>query len=146
MLDFTKTPKLRIEQSSKGYIILNSGSAMTFDENAPLTLKLSFLNEKGEQPFSFFIEFLFENRENEEHSVKVQENKDKQLVTITCINFNNAFGTGIVQPAIVAKYLSTDIYLRFWIYALGDNNVAKKIDYCFYQGKETNNDGEKKRK
>ena len=118
---------MHIEKSSSNYLIVASGTAMTFNNTAPLELKLTF-----DPSFFFIINFTFETDVNNKQGLKSSIDTETNTITLTCINFNNSLGTGTTTPLELATYQGKKILLHFWVYALGEG-ATKKIDYCLYQ-------------
>ncbi|MBS5198594.1 MAG: hypothetical protein KHY93_16010 [Clostridiales bacterium] len=118
---------MHIEKSSSNYLIVASGTAMTFNNTASLELKLTF-----DPSFFFIINFTFETDVNNKQELKSSIDTETNTITLTCINFNNSLGTGTTTPLELATYQGKKILLHFWVYALGEG-ATKKIDYCLYQ-------------
>ncbi len=131
MSDFVKTPKIDIQRSCGSYVILQSGVVITTNKNESLTLQLSLTNEEGKSPFSFSIQFLFEDKEGEDKKFYIKSDDARNLISITCINFNNPLGTGSTNPINIATYMNRSVSLQFFIYEVGQG-IAKKIEYCLY--------------
>lgn len=118
---------MNIEKSSLNYIIIDSGTIMNFNNSAPLQLKLTF-----DSSFSFIVNFTFENTNNNQQELKSSIDTKTNTINLSCINFNNALGTGTTTPLELATYQGKKIFLHFWVYAMGKDSV-KKLDYCLYQ-------------
>ena len=131
MSELIETPKIDIKQSCGNYIVLQSGMVITTGKNEGLTLQLSLNNGVGSSQFSFSIKFLFEDKDGEDKSYSTKSDIDNNSISITCINFNNPWGTGPINPINIATYLGRSIFLQFVIYEMGQG-TAKKIEYCFY--------------
>ena len=125
MSELIDTPKIGIKQSCGNYIILQSGMVITTAKNEGLTLQLSLTNEDGNLPFSFYIKFFFEDKDGEDRSYHTKTDRDNNSILITCINFNNSFGTGPITPINIATYLKKDIFLQF-LYMKWGKGLRKK--------------------
>ena len=118
---------MKIEKSSSNYLIIDSGTAMTFDSQAPLQLKLVL-----DQSFQFTVLIQFRKGDGGERELMQSINNETNTISLSCKNFDNALGTGTNRPIEVATYQNKKIFLHFWVYALGENSI-RKIDYSFYQ-------------
>lgn len=118
---------MKIEKSSSNYSIIDSGTAMTFDNQATLQLKLVL-----DQSFFFTVQILFIKSDGGERELMQSADTKTNTISLSCKNFDNALGTGTNKPIELATYQSKKIFLHFWVYALGENSI-RKIDYCFYQ-------------
>ena len=118
---------MKIEKSSSTYLILDSGTAMTFDNQATLQLKLVL-----DQSFYFTVQILFKKGDGGERELMQSVDTETNTISLSCKNFDNALGTGTHRPIELATYQNKKIFLHFWVYALGENSI-RKIDYCFYQ-------------
>lgn len=116
---------LEITKSSQKYDVLESGSLITYSNNADITFNLAF-----DDTFAFGLVLEFGSDGEKEH--KLLKKVDQNTITLVCTNFDNPLGTGTIQPIELATYGGKKIYLNFWVNALA-NNSLKKISYTFYR-------------
>ena len=103
--------------------IIFSGTAIL--SNTDDTFSATIDTEKGTK-LTFQLTFIdTEGDNNPQIKTEVRDG----IAQITCINFKNALGTGLKEPANVATLLGKKIYILFWAYSLGAS--SKKIDYMF---------------
>ena len=55
-------------------------------------------------------------------------------LTLTCINFNNALGTGTSVPFEIGSISGKKLILHLWSYFLGNRSV-RKVEYTLYKEK-----------
>ena len=113
-----------IEKTSSDHIILDSGSAITFNSTAELSLSC-----KMDDDFGFTLVINFESNGDKQRSLK--QSVDGNTIQLTCINFDNSLGTGTTKPIELATYNGKKIYINFFVYALGEKSL-RKIVYTFY--------------
>ncbi|MBQ2961097.1 MAG: hypothetical protein IJE09_07740 [Oscillospiraceae bacterium] len=113
-----------IEKTSSNHIILDSGSAITFNSTAELSLSC-----KMDDTFSFSLVLQFESNGDGQHVLK--QSISGNTITLTCFNFDNPLGTGTTKPIELATFNGKKIYFNFFVYALGDK-ALRKIVYSFY--------------
>ena len=94
---------MHIEKSSSNYLIVASGTAMTFNNTAPLELKLTF-----DPSFFFIINFTFETDVNNKQGLKSSIDTETNTITLTCINFNNSLGTGTTTPLELVQHCNNN--------------------------------------
>lgn len=119
---------LEITKSSQKYDVLESGSLITYSNNADVTFNLTF-----DDTFAFGLVLEFGSDGEKEH--KLFKKVDQNTITLVCTNFDNPLGTGTIQPIELATYGNKKVYLNFWVNALA-NNSLKKISYTFYIEKD----------
>lgn len=113
-----------IEKSSSNYIILESGSVITYsNENGVL------FSIKMDDTFSFDLIIKFTGNGEKQH--QLQHNVSDNTITLNCVNFDNPLGTGTRKPIELATFNNKKVYINFWVNALGDK-ALKKISYTFY--------------
>ena len=91
---------MKIEKSSSNYLILDSGTAMTFDNQATLQLKLVL-----DQSFYFTVQILFKKGDGGERELMQSVDTETNTISLSCKNFDNALGTGTNRP-IETSYIS----------------------------------------
>lgn len=115
---------MSVTVSSGTYKILESGTVITFDEQSDLSFDLD-LNDSLK--FTLTLRFI----SNEGDEIKMVANVNDQLITITCENFDNVLGTGVIQPLQLAIVNDKKLFFRFWVRKLG-KSATKEIAYTFY--------------
>lgn len=116
---------MKIEKTSSGYTILESGSIITYDqENNDILFSITM-----DESFSFSLSLKFTS--NSEKQYQLQQSVSENTITLNCINFDNPFGTGTNKPIELATFQNKKIYINFWVTALG-NKGMKQISYTFY--------------
>lgn len=113
-----------VEKISSNHIILDTGSAITFDSTAELSFSC-----KMDDTFSFLLVLQFESNSDGQHVLK--KNISGNTITLTCTNFDNPLGTGTTKPVELATFNGKKIFFNFFVYALGDKTL-RKIVYSFY--------------
>ena len=113
-----------IEKASSNHIILDSGSAITYNKTAELSFSIQM-----DATFSFLLILKFESTGETQHELK--KSVSENTITLTCVNFNNSLGTGTTTPIELATFNGKKIYFNFWVYDLGSNSL-KKVVYSFY--------------
>lgn len=113
-----------IEKSSSDYSIIDSGSTLTFSNDAELSFSV-----KIDDSFSFLLVLEFVSTDEKQH--KLKQHISGNTIKLTCINFDNPLGTGTSKPIELATFNGKKIYVNFWVYALGENSL-RKIVYSFY--------------
>ena len=113
-----------IEISSSNHIILDSGSVITYSDTAELSFSI-----KMDNTFSFQLILNFESTGESQHQLK--QSVSENVITLTCINFDNSLGTGTTRPIELAIFNGKKIFINFFVYALGDKSL-RKIVYSFY--------------
>lgn len=61
----------------------------------------------------------------------IQPEVEGNVITLTCVNFDEPLGTGTSQPIELAEADGKKLFAAFWAYAPG-NGAARKVDYTFY--------------
>lgn len=95
---------MKIEKSSSNYLILDSGTAMTFDNQATLQLKLVL-----DQSFYFTVQILFKKGDGGERELMQSVDTETNTISLSCKNFDNALGTGTNRPIELATYQNKNI-------------------------------------
>ena len=121
-----------IESLSDNYVILDSGSIITFSCNSSTTFLIRInqsanLNDVSEVK----VVIKFEEDGTKEKKLKKDFDEDSNCIFITCTNFNNNFGSGTVEAVKLFSYSGKAVYINFWVFLLGATQL-KRIDYCFY--------------
>ena len=117
---------IEISKFSDELSIVDCGSIITFRNNAPCRFALNIDNIAT---INVLISFINDNSGKIDLSRSVSN--DNSSIIITCTNFDNPMGTGTSEPIKILTYRDKAIFLNFWAFLLGNNNL-KRIDYCFY--------------
>lgn len=116
---------MTIEKTTSDYTIVDSGAVITYSGMSDLTLSV-----KANKDFTFSIVIRFESAKEKEQ--KIERNVSGNLITLTCVNFDNSLGTGTAEPLDIATIEGKKLYLNLWAYALGAG-AQRYIVYTFYQ-------------
>lgn len=106
------------------YNILSSGTALTTNYAADFEFNVTM------SP-SFTFNIILEFESNKDDKQRVNQTVSNNTITLQCINFDNALGTGLTEPVEIATYQDKKVYLNFWVYSLGDKSL-RQILYTFY--------------
>lgn len=122
-------PDVHVETG--GLEIIASGSGITFSESADFNVFLNF-----NEDFNFSVRFIFQNNVlNKTPDFNIITDKEKNIIDISCINFNNVSEVGLSKPLNIATYKNKKIYMKFCVNTLSGNE-NREILYCFYMEKE----------
>ena len=116
---------MTIEKTTSDYLIIDSGAVITYSGKSDLTLSI-----KTDNDFSFSIEIKFVSTNDKVH--KIERNVSGNLLTLTCVNFDNPLGTGTAEPLDIATVSGKKLYLNLWAYALGAG-AQRYVVYTFYR-------------
>lgn len=116
-----------VKVSSANMDVLASGSVLAFSSTSDVLLEV-----KISESFSFDLVLKFESNGEKQHVIK--PNIDGNIITLTCVNFDNALGTGTATPVELAVFEGKKVYINFWVYSLGQN-AARKVSYTIYKEK-----------
>lgn len=117
---------MQIDKLSGGYHILESGSILTYSGTDDIVFRL-----KMDKTFKFQVVLKFEEKEKDDQQLKFNTDSQQNIITITCVNFNNLLGTGIKKPIELATFNNKKVFINFCIYATGDE-IPRKVTYTFY--------------
>ena len=113
--------KFNIHVETGGLSVIASGSGITFSKSAD---------------FNFSVRFTFHNNIlKKTPDFNIITNKEKNIIDISCINFNNVSEVGLSKPLNIATYKNKKIYMKFCVKTLSENE-NREILYCFYMEKE----------
>ena len=118
---------MTIKTSTGTMDILDSGSVLAFSSTSDIKFEVTL-----DETFSFDLILKFESNGEKQHKIKA--NIDGNIITLTCINFDSALGTGTSTPVELAVFEGKKVYINFWVYSLGKNS-ARKVDYTLYKQK-----------
>lgn len=124
------TPKISTHTGEMN--IIASGFGITFSKEADFVININF-----DKDFKFSVRFIFLDQEPyEKPDLRFSANLKSNIVTLTCINFNDTVGTGTTRPVNLATYRSKKIFLNFWVRTTNEKE-NREIKYCLYM--EDNN-------
>lgn len=112
-----------IQKSSGNYRILDSGTVLAWSPAEGI----DFLIEEAGLCFELHLQFV--SAENGQQMIRPEV--EGNVITLTCVNFNDPLGTGTSQPIELAEADGKKLFVAFWAYAPG-NGAARKVDYTFY--------------
>lgn len=122
------TQKTTVDKSSANYDILDSGSVITFNSTADLTLSIDV------KTFHFNLVIKFENEKGGKRELRNNVSTETNTITITCINFDNPLGTSTKTAIELATVQGKKIYLNFEVSCI-DKDSPKNIIYTLYSEK-----------
>ena len=114
-----------VEIRSGNFRIIESGMAMTIDEDAGLEFKVD-LDDASVQ-FNISVSF----QEDAERNMIIKMNKD--TVQIEFNGFGDPSAYGVRGPVEITLADGRVIFLRIWVTRMGANYSAKKVEYVFYE-------------
>lgn len=71
--------------------------------------------------------------ENESGEVRIQSRLKGDILTISCLNFENA-GSGVSAPQEIAEIDGRKLYFTFWSYV--DGKESRSVRYTFFYEKK----------
>lgn len=116
---------MQIYLSSGGCDIIASGQTFLFGRQEDLRIRVEM-----EQGFSMEIRLNF--MENESGEVRIQSRLKGDILTISCLNFENA-GSGVSAPQEIAEIDGRKLYFTFWSYV--DGKESRSVRYTFFYEK-----------
>lgn len=114
---------MSIQKCSGNYRILDSGSVLAYSPEEGV----DFLVE--EEGLCFELHLRFVSVENAQQLIRPEV--EGNVITLTCVNFNEPLGTGTSRPIELAEANGKKLFVGFWAYLPG-NGAARKVDYTFY--------------
>ena len=112
-----------IKIQSKGKKAITSGTFVTIDsEENELAFKY-----QGED-FKFKLSFMKDD--SGKQRLDYSPNQEKDTLLMKFYNFNNALGTGLVNPIEIAESGGKKIFMHMVIHAINEN--VKQVSYTFY--------------
>ena len=101
-----------IEKTSSDYVIVDSGSTITYNGTADITLSI-----KASDQFSFLVKIIFESSENKDQH-RISKHVSENVITLTCHNFDSELGACNADPIPLATVGGKAWYLNLWAYAI----------------------------
>ena len=115
---------MKLEKFSAGLRILDSGSAITFQADSDMKFAL-----QPAADFSFNVILRFASTPDGEAQT-LQEIEGNNII-FNCLNYDNAIGTGMLDPLELAQYGGKKIFLNFWVNTHGEGAI-REVAYTFY--------------
>lgn len=115
---------MKLEKFSAGLRILDSGSAITFQGDSDMKFTL-----QPAADFSFNVILRFASTPDGEAQT-LQEIEGNNII-FNCLNYDNAIGTGMLEPLELAQYGGKSIFLNFWVNTHGEG-AMREVVYTFY--------------
>ena len=112
-----------IKVKSGGKKAIASGIFVTIN-NEDNEISFKYENEE----FKFKLSFIRDNSGKQRMDYSPNEEKDKLLMKF--YNFNNAIGSGLINPMHIADSNDKKIYIEIIIHSITDN--IKQVSYTFY--------------
>lgn len=110
--------------------LMESNSILYYDSDSPIELEMVFSNQ-----LSITIKFVVEKNDSEKTDLKIDVDTEKNIIVYKCVNFNNPLGTGTTKPVEIGKIGGKNIFVHFWLYAMGKDSVSRKIEYSIWKEK-----------
>ena len=110
---------------SGNYEIVDSATLFMFDSESNLKISV-----KCSETFSFNVVFKFVKTATKESNLRV--NVEGSNIVMMCENFDNSLGSGPVKAIELATHEGKKLYIKFYVYALGQGDT-KKLDYNIFR-------------
>ena len=75
----------------------------------------------------------FVSQENENHTIEAEVLEG--FLTLSCVNFNSALGTGTSVPIEIGMADGKKLMLHLWFCLIGQESV-RKVEYSIFKEKE----------
>ena len=111
---------MQIYLSSGGCDIIASGQTFLFGRQEDLRIRVE-------------MEIRLNFMENESGEVRIQSRLKGDILTISCLNFENA-GSGVSTPQEIAEIDGRKLYFTFWSYV--DGKESRSVRYTFFYEKK----------
>lgn len=115
---------MKIEFSTNGFKVVQTGMVLLYDKNSDLTMRLT-----ADNGFSFQIVLQFITDTNSEQRLDKEVNGN--TVIFKCINFKS-LGTGTLEPLSLATIDDKELFFHFWSYHMADEG-PRKVEYTFLE-------------
>ena len=124
-----------VEIRSKSLYVIESGMAMTVDDDAGLELHFNLENR-----LDFTVVIEFEEREERKEEVKVTTSVESESSRIKMVfSYSMAPASfGLREPMEIAKIDGETIFIRVWVTPLGTAKKTKKVDFVLYKTQGVN--------
>lgn len=107
------------------YKIVESNSVFLDEPQSDMVVHLAI---EGEQLGDIRVKFIT----LEDQKQGMQSEILNGTIILTCINFNDAFGTGTTKAFEIGSAQGKKVKLHLWSYLIGNGNV-RKIEYSVYK-------------
>ena len=111
--------------SSGQYEVIETGNAITFDENADIVIKI-----KASWNFEFTIAIEFKE-DGGERSISTTVDEQEKTIKYICTNFE--MGAGTAEPLEVGNAGTKKLYLHFWVEKISASRYIRSIQYTVYK-------------
>ena len=111
--------------SSGNYDIIETGNAITFDENSNIVIRI-----KTENGFQFEIELDFEEN-GEEREILSKVDEENKIIQYKCLNFG--VGAGTAEPIMIGHTSGKEMYLHFWVEKISANKFIRNVQYTVFK-------------
>ena len=119
---------MQVSLSSGGYDIIDSGHIFLFGEDKDLKMDITANN-------GFEISLILKFSKDTSNEQKIQKDISENTIILTCINFQNE-GTGLATPVRIAAIDGKELYLMFWSYLEGKDEIkSRSVKYTLFYEK-----------
>lgn len=113
--------------SSGNYEVIESGSAITFDESSNIVLKV-----KASWNFEFTIILEFnEDDGGGERNISINVDEQKKNIRYTCTNFG--YGAGTAEPLEVGTAGLKKVFFHFWVERVSESKFIRSVQYTVFK-------------
>lgn len=112
------------------YVVLDSGSLITFDGRSDARFEISFNSYT-----SLTIVLKFTTNPKEKQQIKKIIDKDKTkdpMLILEFINYDDVLEYTLKNPILLCTYRWMKFYFNLWIHTSSVGDPLKKIDYTIY--------------
>lgn len=121
----------RTNISSGGCELIDSRSFILYSNDEPVEIEEVFIGS-----FILKIRIITCKDEKGERSIKINIDKEHNVIEYRCYNFDNVLGTGTKKAIEIGSINEKKIYIHFWIYSMGDkDNITRKLEYSLWREK-----------
>lgn len=115
------------EMTNGEYAIVDSKTVFLLDKDADFTVCFTF-----DPDSDVVVRIRFRSDDTMETKVNISTDAETNLITLTCINYENTMEFCSSDPIYLGKYHGKDLYLNFWVNSAGYDSM-KKITYTLYK-------------
>lgn len=115
---------------NNSYEIISSNSLLLESENSSLKFHLESTDN-----FAFDVVIRFQSTADKNLSIE-KEVEGPTTIVYNCINFDNALGSGTIEPINIATVKGHKWFLHFWSYLMGGDNGkshTRKVEYTIFE-------------
>lgn len=119
-----------VNKCTGNYVVLDSGSLITFDGRSDVKFEISFSSYT-----SLTIVLKFTTNPEEKQQIKKIIDKDKTkdpMLILEFINYDDVLEYTLKNPILLCTYKEMKFYFNLWIHTSSVGDPLKKIDYTIY--------------